>query len=186
MALTLAPQNITPEPAWEPRFVAYWVFWLVFASVASMLILPAALIVSRNGQRTGAVRQNPGRPLGRDNAERELKGSLKDSAIKNDQERSRTINHSNDPSSDGDGKRRRDDHIARPVRAAVDALRGDQRRDAVRGFATRASATIPTIPLPAVRRQCARRGRGTEVPTEVPHTCAFSCWAIPRYSASSE
>jgi hypothetical protein len=94
MALTLAPQNITPEPAWEPRFVAYWVFWLVFASVASMLILPAALIVSRNGQRTGSGAPKPRSAAGRDNAEREVEGfsdQERPRAIKNDQPLERSV-----------------------------------------------------------------------------------------------
>jgi hypothetical protein len=59
MGLTRVPENIAPTPAWEPWFVAYWAFWLVFASVAFTLILPAAWISQRIAQRAGTLVPKP-------------------------------------------------------------------------------------------------------------------------------
>jgi hypothetical protein len=42
----------TPESAWEPSSIVYWAFWLVFASIAFVFILPTAWIVQKFAQRS--------------------------------------------------------------------------------------------------------------------------------------
>jgi hypothetical protein len=54
MSPTLVPEQIAPEPAWEPRFAMYWMLWLTFALVAFAFIVPAAWILDRIARRSAA------------------------------------------------------------------------------------------------------------------------------------